>query len=156
MTGGLGMTTCLLGLSAGVGAFALLWTIPRTVSPRHGAAVALAGAALVPGVLFALAPAQSTGVALAMGAGSLALLAGTVAVGRGRTWGLLSNLVGAGVLGIGVLYAPSLGYLNAAHPWLPNGGGFLVDVLGMTTAGLALLSTAMYAGPLVRFAVRRD
>lgn len=40
-------------------------------------------------MLFALAPSQALGVALAMGVGSVTLVAGTVAVARARTWGLL-------------------------------------------------------------------
>ena len=149
-------TTCAIGLGRSVIAMGLVLAIPRAVPLRHWLSIAFAGAALVPAVVFALAPAQSTVVALAVGVGSAAVLAGTVAVGRGRTWGLLLNLLGAAILGGGVAFAPSLGWITTAHPWLPNAGVFLVDILGMTAAGLAGVSTAIYLGPLVRFALRRD
>lgn len=149
------LTTCLEGLSLSVAALGLLWLVPRSMSLRHATSVAFAGAALVPGIVFALAPAQSVAVAIAMGVGCAALVAGTVAVGRGRTWGLLVELVGAIVIAIGVVYAPWLGEVTAVHPSLPNCGGFLVNVLGMVTAGLAAMSTLMYAGPVLRFLLRR-
>ncbi len=148
--------TCTAGVTASLVAFGLLWTIPREFGWRHGIAIAFAGAAVVPGVLFALAPAQSLGVAIAMGLGCCALVAGTVAIGRGRTWGLLVNVLGAAIIGTGVYFAPWLGKIQGANPWIPDATGFLVDVLGMATAGLALLSTAMYAGPVLRFLGDRD
>ena len=150
------LLTCAGGVIASAAALGLLLTIPRSVSLRHAASTALAGAALVPAVIFALAPSQSPAVALAMGAGSVSLVAGTVAVGRGRTWGLLLNLLGASVMAIGVMFAPWLGTVTAVNPWIPNATGFLVTVLGSTAAGLALLSTTLYAVPLVRFLVRRS
>jgi hypothetical protein len=145
------LTTCAVGLALSTIASGLLWAIPREVSWRHGASIAFAGAALFPSVLFALAPAQDLAVSLAMGVGSLGLVAGTVAVGRGRTWGLLANLVGALIIGVGVAFAPSLGHLDTGNPWLPNGGSLLLDVLGICAATLAGLSTLIFAGPVVRF-----
>ena len=150
------LATCLVCFVASGLAFAGPCLIPRSISVRHAASIAFAGAALVPGVLFALAPSQALAVALAMGVGSAALLAGTIAVGRGRTWGLLLNLVGAGIIGAGVMFAPRIGYLHTANPFIPNAGGFLVEVLGLAAAILAAVSTLIFAGPLVRFALRRD
>lgn len=146
--------TCTAAVVASTLASGLLWTIPRTFALRHLAALALAGASTVPAVVFAMAPTQSGGVALAMAIGSLTVLAGAVAVGRGRTWGLFANLAGAAVLAVGVTFAPWLGTVSTAHALLPNCTGFLVDILGITAATLAGLSTAVYAAPLVRFVAR--
>ncbi len=148
--------TCCGGLLGSTAAIGLLLAIPRTIQWRHAVSTAFAGSALPPAVLFALAPAQSMGVAVAMGLGSVALVAGTVAVGRGRTWGLLLNLIGAAVMAVGVMFAPWVGTVTAVNPWIPNATGFLVTVLGSTAAGLAAMSTAIYALPLIRFLLRRD
>jgi len=147
--------TCTGGVLGSALAIGLLFTIPRAVSWRHGTSTAFAGAALVPAVLFALVPAQSTAVAAAMAVGSVALVAGTVALGRGRAWGLLVNLLGATVMAIGVMYAPWIGRVTAVNPWIPNATGYLVTVLGSTAAGLAAISTAVYALPLIRFIARK-
>ena len=144
-------TTCLAGIGLSALTFALLWLIPRAFSWRHSTSLAFAGASLAPAVVFAAAPAQALAVAIAMAVGSTALVAGTVAVGRGRTWGLLVNLLGATIVAVGVTFAPWLGYLSTVHPWLPNGVGFLVSVLGISAATLAALSSAVYVGPLVAF-----
>ena len=148
--------TCLVCFMVSGLAFVGPCLIPRSVSIRHAASIAFAGAALVPGLLFALAPSQALGVALAMGVGSVALVAGTIAVARGRTWGLLLNLVGAGIIGAGVTFAPRLGFLHATNPFIPNAGAFMVEVLGLSAAILAAISTLIYAGPVVRFLLRRD
>lgn len=150
------LVTCLVCFMGSGLAFAGPCLIPRSVSFRHAASIAFAGAAVVPGMLFALAPSQALGVALAMGVGSVTLVAGTVAVARGRTWGLLLNLVGASIIGAGVMFAPRIGYLHTANPYIPNAAGFLVEVLGLSAAVLAAISALIYAGPVVRFLVRRD
>ncbi|MEM6991248.1 MAG: hypothetical protein AAF721_12140 [Myxococcota bacterium] len=149
------LATCVGGLLASVIALGLVLCVPRAAAWRHTISMAFAGSALAPGVLFALAPAQAFGVGLAMGVGSIALVAGTVAVGRGRTWGLLLNLVGAAIIATGASLAPWLGRVTAVNPWLPNAHGFLVTILGSTAAGLAALSTALYAVPLLRFVWQR-
>lgn len=148
--------TCAIGLGGSAVAMGFILAIPRAFSWRHLVSIAFAGASLIPAVTFALAPAQSTTVALAVGVGSAAVLAGTVAVGRGRTWGLLLNLLGAAILAVGVAFAPWLGRVTTVHPWLPNANAFLIDVLGTSAAVLAGLSAALYLGPLVRFALRRE
>lgn len=143
--------TCALLCGGCVAAFGLLWFIPRTMSIRHGASVAFAGAALTPSVTFALAPGQETSVAIAMLAGAAVLVAGALGLARGRTWGLLLNLLGAGIVSVGVAFAPWLGQLPGGHPWLSQSGSLLVNVIGVSAATLALLSSSLYAGPILRF-----
>ena len=135
-------------------AFCLFWLPPRTMGPRLACSVAFAGAALIPSVTFALAPGQSMTVAAAMLVGAGLLLAGTVALGRGRTWGLLGNLAGAVTIAVGVWFAPALGVLEGGHPWLPDSSSLLVNVIGTSAAAMALVSSLIYAGPVLRFLVR--
>ncbi len=145
--------TCAALCAGCVAAFGLLWFIPRSMSLRHAASVALAGAALTPSVTFALAPGQETSVAIAMLGGAALLLAGALGLARGRTWGLLLNFVGAAVISVGAAFAPWLGQLPGGHPWLAQAGSLLVNVIGVSAATLALLSSSLYAGPILRFLV---
>lgn len=145
------MTTagvCLVVSAATCGASLL---IPRTMSWRQTISLALASAAAVPAVVFALVPDQLPAVTAAMGGGAVIMLASTVALAKGKTWGLLANFVGAATIAVGVFYAPWLGKLTATHAMLPNCGGFFIDILGMASASLAALSSALFLGPIVRF-----
>lgn len=144
------MTTATLFAGSAV-VFGMQWVTPRKTARRHGAAIALVGASIVPCILFALAPGQPPMVSAAMLLGVIVLAAGAAGLGRGRTWGLLASMVGAGTLAVGVAVAPSLGTLPAGHPWLPNASVVMIDVLGASACALAFAATALYAGPVVRF-----
>ncbi|MEM6296791.1 MAG: hypothetical protein AAGA54_36330 [Myxococcota bacterium] len=143
------------GLSVGcTAAFGLLWTTPRTMSARQGFAVAFAGAALVTAVTFALAPGQAAVLSGVMLGGAAVLVCGAVGLARGRTWGLLVNVLGAACMGIGAWLAPSVASLPATHPLVVEGSSLLVSGMGVIAASLAAISSGLYLGPIVRFLLR--
>ena len=142
-----------LGLHVALGALAPF--VPDGLSRRQRWSLRLAGAALTPATLFALAPEQ-TGTTMATVLGGAALVwLGTLGLARGRTWGLLVALAGAPALAIGVALAPSTSHFVAEHflvtrPLAP----LMLDALGGAAALGAILAVVPFVGPILRFVVR--
>ncbi len=112
-------------------------------------AVRSAGSTLPFLILYGLAP-RGEGfnlVALAMG------VSGLYGLLRGRTWGIFA-LGGAGAMalvdGLGLLGAPTMGYLMLSPYGLPMVYGRIV---GLMAAG-ALLVPLIFAGPIARYLAR--
>lgn len=151
---GLGPVTLTAALGHAL-LFTLVAVLPDGLPQRHRWSLTLAAAALPCALAFGFAPQQSITTTIVVIAGALTLVAGTAGVARGRTWGLLVAFVGAPMVAASVLFTPSSGVLHHAHPILPHRNPVMIDVLGLSAAGLALAALLPFAGPIARF-LRRN
>lgn len=151
------LPSVLVGLGAyGVG-LGLVAFVQDAFDLRQRLALILASAALVPAAGFALAPEQTGGVMLAVIAGAACMWIGAWGVARGRTWGLLLGLLGAPILGVSVMFAPSTAYFDVGDHFLVSQPlqPLMLDVLGSVATACAALSVAPYAAGIARF-LRRE
>ncbi len=133
----------------------LLFFVRSAQTRREGLSMVAASVALMPAVGFALAPEQTGGVMIAVLAGAGILLLGTMGLARGRTWGLLLALVGAPVLAVSVLHAPSLSHFTGPHAFVGQPlQPLMLDALGVVAAAAAVGAVLPYLVPMVRFLFR--
>lgn len=135
-----------LGHAALVGLAAF---VPAQLTRRHSWSLLLASAALPCGVAFGLAPEQSLSLATTMLLGTGLLLTGAIGLARGRAWGLLVQIAGAPLVALAAIEAPTVAWLEASHPWMPD-NGILLSFVGMCAAALAAASFVPFAGPIAR------
>lgn len=121
------------------------------VDRRHGFAMTMAGAALPCALIYGLAPQSELLVAAGVLGGAATLVAATAGLGRGKSWGLLAALAGAGAIAATTAAAPALGWLAHPHPILPNENPLALFGLGVAASTLAVLAVVPYLGPIARF-----
>lgn len=136
-----------------------LWTVAllaaRTdLDRRHQAALACAGAAVPCAVMFGLAPQQEPITTLGVFVGAALVVACTIGLAKGKTWGLLIAPLASAAVILSVGHATGAGHLSAPHPMLPD-NPIALTALGVSAAILCAMSFVFYLGPLVRFLRRK-
>jgi hypothetical protein len=143
--------TCGAFTFANIAAIVSCWTWPERSERRHALALVLTGAALHGGFLFAATPGQPSLVTGAVIVGTAGLVAGSIGLGWGRTWGLLLVFASALLLMVGVGSAPDVSALSGSHPWFPGRALANVRGAGVLSAILGAAAASLYFGPMIRF-----
>jgi hypothetical protein len=146
-----------LPLLVGGAAGHLLWSITLLlirspgVDRRMAFSSTMAGASLPCAILYGFAPQQDLGTTIAVVGGALLVAAATVAVGKGKTVGLLLALVGAGVIASTLFQARHLGWIEHPHPFVPTDNPLALLAAGIASLVLCCAAVAPYLIPMLRF-----
>ncbi len=121
---------------------------------RHAFALVMASAAVPSALIYGLAPQHDWLTTAGVLGGAGVVVAATAGLGRGKTWGLLAALFGAGLIAVTIAFARHVGWLVHPHPILPNENPLALLGLGVAAATFAFGAAVPYLGPIVRFLVR--